>query len=392
MIRACILGTCLIGLATLAHAGMKETYLPSDPLKGTVHFSDKGCDRCHSIDGQGGNFGPDLARSEIDGSLLDLVAMMWNHSPEMSRIMDDLAVGRPRMTSAELSEIAAYVYYIAYFDSPGDIATGARVFTDKGCNNCHRVGGIGRKVGPDLSPIKKYVSPIFLMQMMWNHGSQIRAKMSELGVSWPEFNGDEVADLMAFLRDASAVTDPERIFMRPGNPKIGEQLFREKRCISCHRVFDAGRAVGPDLRKSTFHKSASSIAAVMWNHGPAIWDKMDELGLAKPKFESNEMADLTAFLYFLRFLESPSDAARGELLFRQKGCQNCHHFGEAQVMGSYGLSFSDGEDAALDVAAAMWNTADEMSDMMTRKRLEWPRFQAGELNDLIHYILDSSHR
>jgi len=157
-------------------------------------------------------------------------------------------------------------------------------------------------------------------------------------------------------------------------------------------VFESGRSVGPDLRKSTFHKSASSIAAVMWNHGPAIWDKMDEQGLARPTFDNNEMADLTAFLYFLRFLEDPGDEARGELLFRQKGCQNCHHFGDVESEGSYGLTYTPESATALDVAAAMWNTADKMAEMMTRSRAEWPRFQPGELNDLIQYILNQASR
>jgi len=392
MMRFRILCVFVLGVTAVAYGGVKETYLPSDPLKGTVHFSAKGCDRCHSIDGQGGNFGPDLARSTIDGSLLDLVAMMWNHSPQMGRIMNDLAIGRPQVTSDELAALAAYVYYIAYFDSPGDIARGGQVFTEKGCNNCHRVGGMGRHIGPDLAPIKKYVSPIFLMQMMWNHGSRIQAKMTELGVPWPSFSGDEVSDLMAFLRDASAINDPERIFMRPGNPEIGEQLFRDKQCISCHRVFESGHSVGPDLRRSTFHKSATSIAAVMWNHGPAIWAKMKELGLATPKFEDNEMADLTAFLYFLRFLEAPSDEARGELLFRQKGCQNCHHFGGVPIEGLYALTSPEEKRTPLDIAASMWNKADQMAEMMTRKRMEWPRFQPGELNDLIHFVIDHEKR
>jgi len=225
---------------------------------------------------------------------------------------------------------------------------------------------------------------------MWNHGPRILAKMQELGISWPTFDGKEISDLMAFLRDASPVPDPERVFMRPGNPQVGQELFRSKGCITCHRIFDVGTAVGPDLRKSTFHKSVTSIASVMWNHAPVIWDKMAERGLKRPVFEGNEMADLAAFLYFLRFFERQGDAARGEMLFQQKGCYRCHHFGPSEVDGSISLSFSRDSASALDVAAQMWNDANAMSQKMTMMKLEWPRIARGEMNDLIEYIRSRS--
>lgn len=360
--------------------------IPADPLAGAALFTQKGCDKCHSVEGQGGTFGPDLARSDLDRSLLDVFAMMWNHSPQMGGIMTELRLPRPTLSGVELLELIAYIYYIAYFDKPGDISHGLRLFTDKGCVNCHRVGTIGKAVGPDLAPIKKYVSPIFLSQMMWNHGPRIKAKMDELGIAWPVFDGAGIADLMAFLRDASPVTDPTRVFMRPGNPQTGRRLFEDKGCIACHRVFGTGTAIGPDLAKSSFHRTATSVSAVMWNHGPIIWARMEELDMERPTFDDNEMADLAAFLYFVRFFESEGDPVRGEMLFEQKGCQRCHYFGETGVDSSVSLSLLGAERSKLDIAAAMWNDGGAMAAMMTRMRMEWPRFGPGEVNDLMEYI------
>lgn len=361
-------------------------YLPSDPLKGSTNFTDKGCDKCHSIEGHGGTFGPDLARSDLNGSILDIVSLMWNHSPQMSSMMNDLRVVPPKFSGTELAEISAYVFFIAYFDKPGDISEGKKVFSKKGCRNCHKVAGIGNKIGPSLSLLKKYVSPIFLAQEMWNHGPQIKEMMDEINISWPDFEGIEISNLMAFLRDASPDTTMERVFMRPGNPKIGRQLFSKKKCTTCHKVLGKGTEIGPDLTESAFHKSVTSVAAMMWNHGPVIWETMEEIGLSKPTFKENEMADLIAFLYFLRFFEKKSDEAKGEMLFAQKGCQNCHHFGDASVEGSLSLSTVDTDINPLDLAAKMYNKSGEMMKDMTRKKLEWPRFYKSELNDLIKYI------
>jgi cytochrome c2 len=366
---------------------IKKYYLPADPLKGEAHFIDKGCGKCHSIETHGGAFGPDLARSDFNRSLLDVAAMMWNHSPQMHDMMDDLKIGYPTLTEKEIAEIAAYLYFLAYFDKPGDIAEGRKTFSSKKCGSCHRMGGIGRKIGPNLSLIKKYVSPIFLAQEMWNHGPAIKEKMDELNVGWPLFEGEEISNLMAFLRDASTDTTSERVFMQPGNPQIGEKLFQEKKCAICHLVSGTGTEVGPDLTQSAFHKSVTSIAAVMWNHGPTIWKKMEETDLSIPKFKGNEMADLTAYLYFLRFFEKSPDISRGELLFNQKGCPNCHHFGPASIEGSHSLSTSNPDRSTIGIAADMWNHAEEMSATMTGKKIDWQPFRNGELNDLIEYII-----
>jgi cytochrome c2 len=280
-----------LAVAVLVSANIRERYFPADPLNGASLFSEKGCDRCHAIEGHGGVFGPDLASSDFNRSLLDIVSLMWNHSTEMINMMNDLRVASPELSGDQLSEITAYLFYLDYFDKPGDIAEGKRVFSRKGCDNCHQVAGIGIRIGPDLSHIRKYVSPIFLAQEMWNHGPRIKRKMDDLNVSWPKFNGEEISNLLAFLRDASQDTTSVRIFMRPGNPQVGEKLFTAKRCSTCHRINNTGNMIGPDLTQSEFHKSVTSVAAMMWNHGPSIWEAMKENNVRTPTFENNEMAD-----------------------------------------------------------------------------------------------------
>ena len=63
-------------LLSLAVAVTEETtetssiWLPSEPLKGRIVFEEKNCIKCHSINGAGGEIGPDLARVYFRGQLL----------------------------------------------------------------------------------------------------------------------------------------------------------------------------------------------------------------------------------------------------------------------------------------------------------------------------------
>src|SRR5262245_61987263 len=49
-----------------------------DPLAGAKVFADKGCAKCHSINGVGGKTGPDLAKISRSRTFYDLAADMWN--------------------------------------------------------------------------------------------------------------------------------------------------------------------------------------------------------------------------------------------------------------------------------------------------------------------------
>src|SRR5512139_1004757 len=68
------------GMAVKA-AESDSTILPGNPLEGSQLFSEKGCLRCHAINGVGGVGGPDLGQGILKRSFLDIAGVMWNHSP-----------------------------------------------------------------------------------------------------------------------------------------------------------------------------------------------------------------------------------------------------------------------------------------------------------------------
>ncbi len=51
-------------------------------------------------------------------------------------------------------------------------------------------------------PLEKYkghISPIFMAQVMWNHGSEMLNQMRARKLTWKEVNGKEMVDLMEYL-------------------------------------------------------------------------------------------------------------------------------------------------------------------------------------------------
>src|SRR5512142_50464 len=104
-------------------------------------------------------------------------------------------------------------------------------------------------------------------------------------------------------------------YFLPGDAKLGMQTFFEKGCARCHSVLGEGGRTAPDLARAPGgNLGASELLAGMWNHAPAMWQKMSVEHVAPPKFSNDEMANLFAFLYSVRSLDEPGDAERGRQL------------------------------------------------------------------------------
>lgn len=373
------------GMAEEQAGGVRT--LSGNPLRGRNIFINKGCIKCHSIWGIGGKLGPDLTRIGMGRSFLQIAGALWSHSPKMVDLMARAGVPRAAFSPEEMSDFISYLYYLNYFNEPGDAMVGQRLFSERGCINCHSVGNMGGHVGPSLDSYQKFASPLFVAQAMWNHGPRMAAKMSALNIKHPVFQGKEMADLLAFIRGQALGPILNEKFMMPGSPSSGKRLFSLKGCDSCHAIHGKGGRLGPDLTKRDFYKSVTEIAGSMWNHNPAMWKRMREVGADRPKFNGNEMADVIAYLYFTRYVDAPGNAAKGKKLFEQKGCSECHSLGRGQGE-RIGPNLGDSPALASPVhlTTAMWNHAPTMEKLVNEKGLAWPKFEGDEMCDLVEYL------
>jgi len=374
----------LISIASFASAQL----LPEDPTKGARLFMSKGCVRCHAFKGDGGKIGPDFGRVNLGDTQLDMAAKLWNHIPSMVAGMERVKMVKTNLTGQEFTEISAYLYFLKFFDEPGNPTRGRSIFNEKGCGSCHPLSGKGKEGEAGLDQLPQNISPVFLTQSIWNHGPVMIAQMVKLGIKWPEFKETEMMDLLEYI-NSNAKGTKEIAFVTPGNPREGKQVFAAKGCIKCHAIRGEGGKEAEDLgkRAKTFYKSLTQIASIMWNKGPTVLGKMSQTQLGIPKFTPKEMADLIAYLYFLHFIDDPGNAINGKRIFSESGCSKCHGFdGKPGEWKTISLSKYDKAGSPMDIVAGIWNHSTEIDRAMREKGLSWPRLKKGEMADLLEFI------
>lgn len=355
-------------------------------LAGWDVFATKGCGKCHAIRGFGGGIGPDLGRIQTGTSFFEIGAAMWNHLPRMGERMRAAGIERPQLTPKEASDVIAFIFTAQYFDELGDARAGEKLFTAKGCVQCHAVGGRGGSVGPGLDPMRRANSPVLVAAAMWNHGPPMAEAMKAKGIPRPAFQGREMVDLIAYVVQAATDTGGDTAQVVPGTPERGERLFAERQCVACHSVGGKGAKVGPDLGRSGHHVSLTRLAALMWNHGPAMWIKMKERGIEVPKLAGQDMADILSYLYVSHYFDRTASGARGQQLVQARGCTACH-----SVRGKGGKLAADfatsrvvGSPASL--IAGMWNHAAYMEARAQKQEIAWPVLKGQELADIATYL------
>ena len=348
--------------------------IPENPLKGSQVFVEKGCFSCHTVMRVGEVFGPDLTSIGREKNFYGLAGALWSHSPKMLEIMNEKNIQRPELTSQEAGELISYIYYQGFFDELGDPRQGEDIYSNKGCIRCHSLGEGRKKVGPPLDRFGRYISPVFIASALWNHSSTVSNAM--VGQS---FAPKEMAHLLAYIKENALNPEGETVYMEPGNPRRGQDIFQQKRCHVCHGTR------GENLEKNLLRKNLTEIVGMMWNHSDIMWSEMRERGLSIPHFDNIEMADLVAFLYFIPYYGEQGDQISGKTVFEEKGCISCHS--QEAIAKGEGLDLkSVSQNSILDLISGMWNHVPEMEKMVTEFGQVWPRFNEKEMKDLIQYI------
>jgi len=373
-----------------------QALLPDQPLgSGKALFESKGCAQCHAIWGTKteGRIGPDLGRNGSWRDLMQFAGALWNHTPQMLEKQREQGVTRATLSSDELAQLASYVFFTRFIGEPGNVERGKNLFKQRSCAHCHQLAGRGGTVGPRLDELKPFMSSFFLAQALWNHGPMMAAKMAALKVARPQFEGNDVADLVALLRGEAASAAPvDLAYAQAGNPQLGQHLFQTRGCSRCHAIGGTGGAVGPDLSQLPSAVHLSELIGTLWNHGPAMWAKMQALGIPFPRFTDSEMSNLLAYIYYVQYIGQKGDATAGEVLFQQKSCANCHTVGSEGTKRGPDLAAVGAMRSPLQWAAAMWNHAPAMEKTLRQAQVSWPQFENDQMRDLVEFLRSRTKR
>lgn len=378
-----VAGLVLLGTlhASSAALGQDLGPLPDNVMEGWKVFARKQCIQCHAVCGLGGQVGPDLGRTEQQGLTAGkLAGTLWNHIPTMYSHMLQHRVDYPRLTPAEVSDLFSFLFFVRYLDEPGNPAVGERLLRQKGCAQCHATEGRLEESAPDLKRWAGYGNPIVWAQKMWERAPAMEQAMQRAGVTWPQLDDRDLVNIIAYLRSIGG--QDATIYLQPGSAKTGARLFVERKCQSCH--YNGGP--GKDLAATPPPRSLAGLASRMWNHSPEMTRLMRSQGIERSPLTAQEMADITAYVIFLRYEDRGGNPQRGRKVLEAKQCTQCHL--EASQTGSAapGLQSLGAVASPVRLADAMWNHGLTMMARMSERGLNWPVFQGDEMVDLIAYL------
>lgn len=375
------------------HSAFAESkyLIPGDARKGWQIFSEKGCIQCHAMGETRKNLiAPDLSKSPVAHmSSGGLAASMWNHAPEMWEKMSAKWIIFKPLSEAEMTDLFAFLYFIRYLDEPGNPVKGRELLRMKGCTECHSIGEKGGKIGPDLAMWSEYTNPILWMQMMWNHASKMKNALDKGAVAWPTLEKNDVADIIAYISSLNKTTK-ERVFLAPGDPALGKKLFSQKSCGQCHATEGTEKKTGPNLglQKKEFPPTIGQLASLMWNHFPQMLREMQKANIKIPDLSAKDMADITAYLFSIRYFDPAGNKVAGKKLFQDKHCSSCHDVSKEAQGKKEGpnLVRLKGRVSPIYMATALWNHGPAMIARIKEKNINWQKLAEKELIDLMEYF------
>jgi len=205
------------------------------------------------------------------------------------------------------------------------LARGSQVFETVGCRGCHKLGGVGGVVGPELDRVGARRSPEWLRA----HFLEPAAVTPGSGMPPQKLSEADIDAVVLFMLSQTGEILPGFYASMKVIPSAaqGLRLFQQKGCIGCHSMGGQGGKVGPALDDVGLRRKPEWI--VQHFRDPQTVSP----GSVMPKFgfTEAEARALTDFLLHKRdqavALEIPalmSPADRGREVFRKYGCAGCH--------------------------------------------------------------------
>ncbi len=155
---------------------------------GDAVFQSAGCAQCHHSVGV-------LAAAVQGQTLTEIAAEMWNHVPVMAK------AGAPavKLDPGQMRELVSSFWAAKFFEDAGRPSAGSRIFAKKECTVCHNDASSG---APHLPIPGSDFTGASMVSALWRHGPRMLDLMKTKGIEWPRFDGNQMADLIAYLNSS----------------------------------------------------------------------------------------------------------------------------------------------------------------------------------------------
>jgi mono/diheme cytochrome c family protein len=256
-----------------------------DAGRGKRLFSSKHCSECHDLEVTKTSGAKPVAQWDSLSQPLALVNELWNHAATMRQEFAAKKLNWPDLTAQDLTDMLVYLRNLPSTlnaNARVEITSGANgqaLFDSKGCAACHggKAALTSRLKGKTLTDIAV---------AMWEHEPRMPAAPAPLSL------GD--------MREIVSYLWAEQFFEDAGSPTAGARVFAAKRCAACHNDASSNNASGAPKLTGTGRPfsaaNATTIVSTLWHHGPQMLDEMKTTGIAWPRFEGQDMANLIAYL------------------------------------------------------------------------------------------------
>jgi cytochrome c2 len=173
---------------------------PAEAERGRAVFTEKHCARCHAPGGLQG-VGPALEKLRRPQGAYELTGRLWNHAPAMFTVLKQEGIDWPAISAAEMADLMVYLQADPKRDPAPDLSKGRMTLISKGCLKCHNFRREGGRLGPDLAERRADYAPASTWAgTMWRHTPRMAAAAIQQGMMFPRFTGDEMVNLLGFLR------------------------------------------------------------------------------------------------------------------------------------------------------------------------------------------------
>lgn len=244
-----------------------------DPDKGKKLFESVGCQGCHTLNGKGEKFAPDLSRIGNKVSADWLVTWIGSpHSYNKKSKMPDL-----RLSGDQASDIASYLIQFgkkevipgleAKLQNPGLVKHGETVVRRRGCFACHDINGMEKegRIAPELSAFgRKMIAELEFgdahIPHTWENWVKTKLKKPDsfrterVLDKMPDFHlaPDDIDALVVLLKGFNGSKIPEN-YRRILSEKeqiieTGRRLITKYNCKACHNVEGEGGEIQKYLK------------------------------------------------------------------------------------------------------------------------------------------------